>query len=304
MNAIAPVAAAEASSWPDEGLIWISEPRKLAPGLDSLPDMGIRRRRLPHRLPDRPSGLAPYPMVATSASRDIRWTSPRLAKSPTISTARTELRACRTEATSTSPYEISRSRTQRLRIRLNATPIRTSRRTGANIVLRPIPDMPPPLAQQLVEAGIIDAFRPTEGMIIVSGATGSGKSTLIAGFTVDKLLDPNMHCNIAEGAAPIEFLLDRLKSPSSTINQTEIPQDLPTFEAFIRGCMRREPTDIIIGECRDSVTMTAAVQAAISEPRRDHHHPRQRRGVDHAADREPVPAGGTREPDQRRRAVG
>ena len=55
-----------------------------------------------------------------------------------------------------------------------------------------------------------------------------------------------------------------MKSPSSTINQTEIPQDLPSFEAFIRGCMRREPTDIIVGECRDSATMTAAVQAAIS----------------------------------------
>jgi defect-in-organelle-trafficking protein DotB len=101
-------------------------------------------------------------------------------------------------------------------------------------------------------------------MVIVSGATGSGKSTLIAGFTMAKLHDPNGHYNIAEGAAPIEFLLDRVKSPSSTINQTEIPKDLPTFEGFIRGCMRREPTDIIVGECRDGATMTAAVQAAIS----------------------------------------
>src|SRR3984885_15214495 len=59
-------------------------------------------------------------------------------------------------------------------------------------------------------------------------------------------------------------MLDRVKSPSSTMTQTEIPRDLPTFEDFIIGCMRREPTDIIVGECRDGPTMTAAVQAAIS----------------------------------------
>ena len=48
------------------------------------------------------------------------------------------------------------------------------------------------------------------------------------------------------------------------MNQTEIPRDLPTFAAFVRGAMRREPTDIIVGECRDSETMDAAIQAAIS----------------------------------------
>jgi len=48
------------------------------------------------------------------------------------------------------------------------------------------------------------------------------------------------------------------------MNQTEVPRDLPTFAAFVRGAMRREPTDIIVGECRDAETMGASVQAAIS----------------------------------------
>ncbi|WP_254065687.1 type IV pilus twitching motility protein PilT [Acidisoma sp. L85] len=161
-------------------------------------------------------------------------------------------------------YSISRTRLDRLRFRLNATPIRSSRSHAANIVLRPIPELPPSLEQQRVEPGILDAFRPREGMVIVSGATGSGKSTLIAGFTMAKLLDPRGNHNINEGAAPVEYMLDRVKSPSSTITQTEIPRDLPTFEDFIIGCMRREPTDIIVGECRDGPTMTSAVQAAIS----------------------------------------
>jgi defect-in-organelle-trafficking protein DotB len=145
-----------------------------------------------------------------------------------------------------------------------AIPTRTSRRDGGNIVLRPIADMPPPLENQLVEQGILDAYRPRQGMVIVSGATGSGKSTLIAGMTVAKLKDPEGNFNIVEGAAPVEFLLERVRGPSSTINQTEIPRDLPSFAPFVRGAMRREPTDIIVGERRDSETMDAAVQAAIS----------------------------------------
>ena len=161
-------------------------------------------------------------------------------------------------------YAIAISRAVRLRFRLNATPTRPSRRDGGNIVLRPIADLPPSLEQQGVEQMILDNYRPREGMILVTGATGSGKSTLIAGLIKAKLEDPTGNYDIVEAAAPVEFLMERLRGPTSTMNQTEIPRDLPTFAAFVRGAMRREPTDIIVGECRDSETMSAAVQAAIS----------------------------------------
>jgi defect-in-organelle-trafficking protein DotB len=130
--------------------------------------------------------------------------------------------------------------------------------------LRPIADLPATLEQQRVEDGILAASRPRQGFIIVGGATGSGKSTLIAGMTVAKLQEPAGNYNIVEGAAPVEFLLERVRGPSSTINQSEIPRDLPSFAAFVRGAMRREPTDINVGECRDSETMAASIQAAIS----------------------------------------
>ena len=54
------------------------------------------------------------------------------------------------------------------------------------------------------------------------------------------------------------------RGPTSTMNQTEIPRDLPTFAALVRSAMRREPIDIIVGECRDSETMSATVETAIS----------------------------------------
>lgn len=161
-------------------------------------------------------------------------------------------------------YTIGISRDLRLRFRLNATPTSTSRRGGANIVLRPISDLPPSLEEQGVETMILDHYCPRDGMILISGGTGSGKSTLIAALTVAKLRDPTGHRDIVEAAAPIEYLLEQVVGPTSTMNQTEIPRDMSTFAAFIRGAMRREPTDIIVGECRDAETMGAAIQAAIS----------------------------------------
>ena len=132
-------------------------------------------------------------------------------------------------------YAIQLDRSTRLRFRLNATPTRTARRDGGNIVLRPIADMPPALADQLVEPGILDAYRPRQGMVIVSGATGSGKSTLIAGMTVAKLLDPEGNFNIVEGAAPVEFLLERVRGP---VLDDQSDRD-PARSAELRGLRPR-----------------------------------------------------------------
>lgn len=252
--------------WPDASrrdLRWVEEPRRHAPGLDSLlvwafearasriafqsgHPVWVRIHGRNHQVTERPIEDYEFSQVVNHLYGADGMA--RLQAGKDFDTA----------------YAISLTRSTRLRYRLNATPTRTSRRDGGNVVLRPIADMPPPLSEQLVEQGILENYRPGQGMVIVSGATGSGKSTLIAGMTVAKLQDPDGHYDIIEGAAPVEFLLERVRSPNSTMNQTEIPRDLPSFAAFVRGAMRREPTDIIVGECRDSETMDAAVQAAIS----------------------------------------
>ena len=256
-------ASSRGAFWQEEGLTWVTEARKHAPGLDSLLRWAFELEA------SRVAFQTGHPVWVRVHGRNRRATASTLDEAQIAQIANHLYGADGTARLQGGSdfdvsYEIPIDRSRRLRFRLNATPIRTSRRAGANIVLRPIADLPPSLEAQLAEPAVLVAFRPREGMVIVSGGTGSGKSTLIAGMTVAKLQDPYGHYNIAEAAAPVEFLLDRVKSPSSTICQTEIPRDLPSFEAFIRGCMRREPTDIIVGECRDSTTMGASIQAAIS----------------------------------------
>ncbi|WP_294537734.1 ATPase, T2SS/T4P/T4SS family [uncultured Rhodoblastus sp.] len=161
-------------------------------------------------------------------------------------------------------YVIGVPRKEVLRFRVNITPAVTSQGIGVHAVIRPVKDLPPPLEMQNVEPGIMANFRMSKGLMIVSGATGSGKSTLIGGMTMAKLMDPDGHRNIIECAEPIEFLLDRVRSRTSTITQSEIPRNLPSFDAFMEGAMRRQPTDIIVGECRKPEHMRATIHAAIS----------------------------------------
>ena len=249
--------------WPDEGLTLVETPRKHAPGLNSLLRWAFERGA------SRVAFSTAKPVTIRVHGRNITATREPLDDAD-ISLVTNHLYGADGTARLQNcadfdvAYEISISRTTRLRFRVNATPIRTSRYFGANIVLRPIADMPASLDAQLVEPGIREACCPTNGMVLVGGGVGSGKSTLIAGITVAKLLDPHRHYNILEAASPLEFLLERIKSLTSTIDQTEVPRDLPSFPAFIRGCWRREPTDIIVGECRDGETMAASVNAAMA----------------------------------------
>ena len=252
--------------WPDrdrKGLRWVAEARKSAPGLDSLLTWAYQQgASRVHFQTGHPVWVSVhgqnYPVTKIPID-EIEFS--HIVNHLYGADAMARLQGGTDFDTA---YAVQIDRSTRLRFRLNGTSTRTFRQTGGNVVLPPISDLPATLEKQLVEQGILDSYRFRQGLIIVGGATGSGKSTLIAGMTVAKLLEPDGHYNIVEGAAPVEFLLERVRGLTSTINQSEIPRDLPSFAAFVRGAMRREPTDINVGECRDSETMGAAIQAAIS----------------------------------------
>lgn len=264
MNVLAPPQALEAESWPEEGPRWVVEPRRHAPGLDGL-------LRWAYEIgASRVAFQTGKPVQMRVHGRNRRG-SREILDHPAMAEITNHLYgadgAARLQGGNDFDvsYSVSLSRIKQLRFRVNATPTLTRSGDGSNLVLRPIPDVPPSLDEQRVELGIRAALRPKSGLVFLSGATGSGKSTLLAGNKREMLLDPNFHGNIGTGEAPVEYMLEHIVSPSgSTINQSEIPRNLPTFAAFVRGCMRREFTHILVGECRDGETMAGALQAALT----------------------------------------
>ncbi|GBQ91169.1 type IV pilus twitching motility protein PilT [Asaia krungthepensis] len=157
-----------------------------------------------------------------------------------------------------------RNNGKRYCFRVNASSSVIGPDNGISLVTRPIVEDPLRLAHQHVEPAIMQAIDAGDGFAIISGATGSGKTTLMGGITCWRLEDPSQHVNIFEGSAPTELLYDRVPRINATITQVEVGRDVKTFDAFIRAGMRREPTDIIVQEIRDPASMEAAIQAGIS----------------------------------------
>ena len=107
----------------------------------------------------------------------------------------------------------------------------------------------PPVIAELI-------LRP-RGMILVTGPTGSGKTTTLAAMV--KHLNETVDRHIITVEDPIEFYHDHIKS---TINQREIGVDVPSFAEAIRRALRQDPDVIMVGEMRDLETIETAITAA------------------------------------------
>ncbi len=162
-------------------------------------------------------------------------------------------------------YEVQPDRRTRFRFRVNATAVLAHGDDGGAVVARALPVRSRALSEQNVEPEIIRACMPRTGLVFIAGGTGNGKSTLQAGITRERLVDPDSHVAILEYSSPIEFTFDDVEGTTATISQSEIPRHLPSFAAGIRNAMRRAGDVIIIGECRDGETMAAAAQAALTD---------------------------------------
>ncbi|MBR0239395.1 MAG: type IV pilus twitching motility protein PilT [Thermoguttaceae bacterium] len=107
----------------------------------------------------------------------------------------------------------------------------------------------PPVIAELI-------LRP-RGMILVTGPTGSGKTTTLAAMV--KHLNETVDRHIITVEDPIEFYHTHIKS---TINQREIGVDVPSFAEAIRRALRQDPDVILVGEMRDLETIETAITAA------------------------------------------
>ena len=126
-----------------------------------------------------------------------------------------------------------------------------------SMVLRQIPnDKLTPEQLGLPEAVVKMVHRP-RGLFLVTGPTGSGKSTTLASLI--NLLNETLDHHIITIEDPIEFYHDHIES---TINQREVGVDVPSFSEAIRRALRQDPDVILVGELRDLETIEAAITAA------------------------------------------
>lgn len=125
------------------------------------------------------------------------------------------------------------------------------------IVLRIIPSkMPDPVALRLPAA--LEKFSELKrGMVLVTGATGSGKSTTLAAL-ID-MINKKAAKHIVTIEDPIEFEFEDKKA---IINQREVGQDTTSFADAMRAALRQDPDVILIGELRDMETINTAVKAS------------------------------------------
>ncbi len=130
-------------------------------------------------------------------------------------------------------------------------------RGNVAMVLRQIPVDLMSMDQLAVPPIFKDMIMRPRGLILVTGPTGSGKSTSLAAM-IDYLNDTVDH-HIITIEDPIEFYHNHKKS---TINQREVGVDVTTFAEAIRRALRQDPDVILVGELRDLETIEAAITAA------------------------------------------
>lgn len=139
------------------------------------------------------------------------------------------------------------------RFRVNAF----RQRGSVSIVMRFIPFGVPKFEDLGLPEVISRLAREERGVILVTGTTGSGKSTTLASML--DLVNRSMQKHIVTIEDPIEFLH---KDRQSLINQREIGMDTQSFPRALRRVLRQDPDIILIGEIRDSETAQIALSAA------------------------------------------
>ena len=126
-------------------------------------------------------------------------------------------------------------------------------------VFRFVPATIPPLADLGLPPVLSELIMEKRGLLLIVGATGSGKSTTIASMLDHR--NEQRHGHILTLEDPIEYLF---KNKKSIVNQREIGSDAKDFEVALRNSMRQAPDCILIGEIRDKDTMAAALAYAQS----------------------------------------
>jgi twitching motility protein PilT len=132
-----------------------------------------------------------------------------------------------------------------------------SQRDSIAMVFRAIPTDPPMLKDLSLPPIIEKISMERRGLVLVTGTTGSGKSTTLAAMI--NHINSFRNCHIVTVEDPIEFLH---RDRKSIINQREVGQDTLSFANALRAALREDPDVILVGEMRDLETIEIAMLAA------------------------------------------
>ena len=130
-------------------------------------------------------------------------------------------------------------------------------RGRAAATVRALPSKVPVLSELHLPAGVAALAQLKRGLVIVGGATGSGKTTTLAGLVNEINRNDARHIVTIEDPIEYEHAHDK-----SVIEQVEIGVDAPDFPTALRAAMRQAPDVIVVGEMRDPETARIALSAA------------------------------------------
>lgn len=154
--------------------------------------------------------------------------------------------------------------TEKVRYRYELVGARSySKDASFNMVLRPLPKEPLSYGQLEIPLPFVENFLIKDGIAIIAGATGEGKTTTLAAV-IRYILENDTIIKgfIVTHEDPIEISYDNIKSKHSYVAQSAIGPHIKTFYDANRSAMRRTPNLILVGELRDSITMETALELA------------------------------------------
>jgi twitching motility protein PilT len=153
----------------------------------------------------------------------------------------------------TGSADLSYSLAGRTRFRVNVF----AQRGSYSVVLRVIPNKIPTVEELGIPPQLNEIANERNGIVLVTGPTGSGKSTTLAAVINKLNRDKAIHIITIED--PIEYLHPHVKA---TINQREVGADTQTFALALRAALRQAPKVILVGEMRDVETISIALEAS------------------------------------------
>src|SRR2546429_2235502 len=153
----------------------------------------------------------------------------------------------------TGTADLSYSLPSRARFRCNVF----QQRGVYSIVMRVIPTDIPTLASLSLPSQLAEIADLRNGLVLLTGPTGSGKSSTLA--AIIDIINEKKHYHVVAIEDPIEYLHTH---KNSTINQREVGQDTKDFPSALRAALRQAPKVILIGEMRDFETTEIALEAA------------------------------------------